>query len=193
MAHARLVTDEPAPEPVPIIKRALVVGGGSAGLQTAKDLASAGIEVTIAERNPWLGGRLCRIPRIFQSEGWPSVCDSACVGPVQAKGVVLAKGIRTLTQTEVVGAERSNGCFRVTLSSDPAFVDPDLCISCGECAKACPEETSRRFDQGLSKRKAIDKEFERALPDLYTILPDACTKCSECVLVCPTNAIHLDA
>jgi heterodisulfide reductase subunit A len=193
MAHARLVADTPAPASVPIARKALVVGGGSAGLQAAKDLASAGIEITLVERNPWLGGRLCQLNRIFQSEAWPSVCDSACVGPVQAKGVVLGDGIQAFTQTEVLSAERSQGCFRVTFRSDPAFVNPDRCTSCGKCTEVCPESTERRSDQGLSQRKAIDKEFERALPDFYTILPEACTKCGDCVPVCPTQAIDLEA
>ena len=34
MAHARIMTDEPAPGPVPIVKRALVVGGGPAEFTT---------------------------------------------------------------------------------------------------------------------------------------------------------------
>ena len=118
------------PPAVPITRRALVLGGGPAGLQTAKDLAAAGIDVTLVERSPWLGGRLCRLNRVFQSEGWPSVCDSSCVGPVQAKGVVLGEQIQALTQTRVMSAERSNGCFKVSLRSDPEFVNPDLCISC---------------------------------------------------------------
>jgi heterodisulfide reductase subunit A len=193
MAHVRLESAEPAPGPASIVKRALVVGAGPSGLQAAKDLASMDVEVTLAERNPWIGGRLCQLPRIFQTEGWPSVCDSACVGPVQAKGAILGEGIKVRTQTEVQSAEKKNGSFRVTLRSEPAYVDEELCISCGACAKVCPEETIRRFDQGLTKRKAIDKEFERALPDFYTILSDACTKCGDCLPVCPTGAIHLEA
>ncbi len=193
MAHARLITDEPGSPLVPIAKRALVVGGGSAGLQTAKDLASAGVDVTLAEQNSWLGGHLCQLHRVFQCEGWSSVCDSSCIGPVQAKGVVLGERIQALVQTRVDRVERSKGSFHVTLQGHPEVVNPELCISCGECAKVCPEETARLFDNGNSKRKAIDKEFERALPDHYTVLPDTCTKCGDCVPVCPTNAINLDA
>lgn len=193
MAHAKLLTDEPAGEPISIARRALVVGGGAAGLQAAKDLAAAEIDVVIAERNPWLGGRVCQVHRLFQSEGWLSVCDASCVGPVQAKGAILSERIQALTRTRITGVEKVDGSFRVSLLSDPAFVDPELCISCGECARVCPEETERRFDHGVSTRKAIDKEFERALPDAYSILPDVCTRCGDCVPACPTDAIDLEA
>ena len=193
MAHAKLLTDQPTEQSVSIAKTALVVGGGAAGLQAAKDLASAEIDVTIAERNPWLGGHVCQVHRLFQSEAWPSVCDASCVGPVQAKGAMLSDRINSLTQTRIVGVEKVDGSFSVSLESDPPFVDPELCISCGECARVCPEETIRRFDHGASSRKAIDKEFERAVPDTYSILPDVCTKCGDCLPVCPTDAIDLEA
>ena len=156
-------------------------------------MAAAGIDVSLVEKNPWLGGRVCQIHRLFQSEGWPSVCDASCVGPVQAKGAILDDNISIRTQTVVTNVSKESGTFSVTFESDPTFVDADSCISCGECSKICPEETYRRFDNGRSMRKAIDKEFERALPDTYAILPDACTLCGECVSVCPSNAITLDA
>jgi len=192
MAHARLLADEPAPPAVPIPRRALVVGGGAAGLQTAKDLASAGVAVTLTERNPWLGGRLCQMYRLFQSEGWPSGCEGTCVGPVQAKGVILGEGIQAFTQTDVAGVDRQDGKFRVTLRSDAAFVDAERCISCNRCTEACPVEIPSLYDSGMSTRKAIDKEFERALPDTYAIDPGACTRCGDCVPVCPTGAIDLE-
>ena len=38
-------------------KRALVIGGGIAGIQAALDLANARIPVTLVEKSPSLGGR----------------------------------------------------------------------------------------------------------------------------------------
>ena len=40
----------------PVVKRALVIGGGIAGIQAALDIAEAGFPVDIVEKNPTIGG-----------------------------------------------------------------------------------------------------------------------------------------
>ncbi len=40
----------------PVTKRALVIGGGIAGIQTALDIAEAGFEVDLVEKEPTIGG-----------------------------------------------------------------------------------------------------------------------------------------
>jgi len=45
--------------------RALVVGGGIAGIQAALDLADARIPVTVVERSPSLGGRMAQLDKTF--------------------------------------------------------------------------------------------------------------------------------
>jgi heterodisulfide reductase subunit A len=52
------------PEPV-TEKRALVIGGGIAGIQAALDLANARIRVTLVERSPALGGRMAQLDKTF--------------------------------------------------------------------------------------------------------------------------------
>ena len=51
---------EPAPR-----RRALVIGGGIAGIQAALDLANARIPVTLVEKSPSLGGRMAQLDKTF--------------------------------------------------------------------------------------------------------------------------------
>jgi heterodisulfide reductase subunit A len=46
-------------------RRALVIGGGIAGIQAALDLANARILVTLVERTPSLGGRMAQLDKTF--------------------------------------------------------------------------------------------------------------------------------
>lgn len=47
------------------VKRALVIGGGIAGIQAALDLANARIRVTLVEKSPSLGGRMAQLDKTF--------------------------------------------------------------------------------------------------------------------------------
>ena len=46
-------------------KRAVVIGGGIAGMQAALDLANARIPVTLVEASPSLGGRMAQLDKTF--------------------------------------------------------------------------------------------------------------------------------
>jgi heterodisulfide reductase subunit A len=54
------VAIDPEPE-----GRALVIGGGIAGIQAALDLANARIRVTLVESSPSLGGRMAQLDKTF--------------------------------------------------------------------------------------------------------------------------------
>ena len=46
-------------------KRAVVIGGGIAGIQAALDLAEARVRVTLVEKSPTLGGRMAQLDKTF--------------------------------------------------------------------------------------------------------------------------------
>lgn len=48
-----------------VTKRALVIGGGIAGIQTALDIAEAGYKVDIVEKKPSIGGRMSQLDKTF--------------------------------------------------------------------------------------------------------------------------------
>jgi heterodisulfide reductase subunit A len=56
---------EEVEDPAPVQKRALVIGGGIAGIQAALDLANARIPVTLVEKSPSLGGRMAQLDKTF--------------------------------------------------------------------------------------------------------------------------------
>ena len=58
----------------PVTKRALVIGGGIAGIQTALDIAEAGFEVDIVEKSPTIGGKMAQIDKTF-----PTLDCAACI------------------------------------------------------------------------------------------------------------------
>jgi heterodisulfide reductase subunit A len=64
--EARTTTDaDEVEEQAPVQKRALVIGGGIAGIQAALDLAGARIPVTLVEKSPSLGGRMAQLDKTF--------------------------------------------------------------------------------------------------------------------------------
>ena len=50
---------------IPVTKRALVIGGGIAGIQTALDIADSGHQVVIVEKEATIGGRMAQLDKTF--------------------------------------------------------------------------------------------------------------------------------
>ena len=62
MAIAKAMTLEPLPQPkIPVTPSALVIGGGLSGMAAALEIANAGYEVHIVEKDKELGGHLRKI------------------------------------------------------------------------------------------------------------------------------------
>lgn len=194
MAYNKLKSNTPALKMPEIVKKVLVIGGGPAGIQAAKDLAEEGIKTTLVESKNYLGGHACQIPFLLQCEGWPSMCVSECVVPVQTKNLVFDDNVEVLTGSRVEDIWKENGNFKAKIKSNPQYVSPEKCISCGKCTEVCPEEVENSIGNGggFSRRKAIDKDFAVAVPDFYNIDIESCTKCGKCIEVCPEDAIDLD-
>ncbi|NQT47464.1 MAG: CoB--CoM heterodisulfide reductase iron-sulfur subunit A family protein, partial [Chloroflexi bacterium] len=75
MAVAKVARHEELfPKQVPITKRTLVIGGGISGIQAALDVADAGYEVVLVEREPTIGGRMAQLDKTF-----PTLDCSSCI------------------------------------------------------------------------------------------------------------------
>jgi len=66
MAVAKVVKNVPLQKSsIPVTKRALVIGGGIAGMQAAIDIADAGHQVVLVEREPTIGGKMAMLDKTF--------------------------------------------------------------------------------------------------------------------------------
>lgn len=168
-------------------RKALVIGGGIAGITAALELADAGIEVALIESKPSIGGHMAQLNKTF-----PTLDCSQCILTPKMVEVVNHPNIKLYAYSEVKNVEGSPGNYKVTIFMKPRGVDPTKCVSCGLCSEKCPASTINEFDEGLSKRKAIYKPFPQAVPSAYTIDFNACKRCGLCAKICPRGAINLD-
>ncbi|MBN1223635.1 MAG: CoB--CoM heterodisulfide reductase iron-sulfur subunit A family protein [Candidatus Aminicenantes bacterium] len=180
------------PISIPVTRRALVIGGGIAGIQAALDIANSGYEVVLVERSPSIGGHMIQL-----SETFPTLDCSQCILTPKMVEVSKHPKIKLLNYSEVQEVSGYVGNFKVKILKKPTYVDPDKCTLCDECTKVCPVVVPDEFNLGLTGRRAIYIPFPQAIPATYTLdisacpglLPIACGKCAD---VCEPQAIDYD-
>jgi heterodisulfide reductase subunit A len=176
---------------VPVTKRTLVIGGGISGIQAALDVANAGFEVVLVEKEPSIGGHMSQL-----SETFPTLDCSQCILTPRMVEVYQHPKIKLLSYSEVENVEGFIGNFKVTIRRKAKSVKEELCTGCGLCAEKCPikKKALSEFDEGLSNRPAIYVPFPQAVPNVPVIDRSVCTyfktgKCEMCKKVCGREAI----
>ena len=174
----------------PVKKRALVIGGGIAGIQTALDIADAGFQVDIVEKEPTIGGKMTQIDKTF-----PTLDCAACILTPKMVDAAQNENITIHAYSEVEAVKGFVGNFKVTIRKKARFVDETKCTGCGLCTEKCPQKkVPNLFNLGLDNRRAIYIPFAQAVPKVATIDADYCTmlktgKCGVCSKVCTAGAI----
>ena len=174
----------------PVVKRALVIGGGIAGIQTALDIADAGFEVDIVEKEPTIGGKLTQIDKTF-----PTLDCAACILTPKMVECAQNEKIHIYSYSEVSDVKGFVGNFNVTIKKKARFVDETKCTGCGLCIEKCPmKKVPNLFNLGMDNRRAIYIPFAQAVPKVATIDPDYCNmlkngKCGVCSKFCSAGAI----
>ena len=174
----------------PVTKRALVIGGGIAGIQTALDITDAGFEVDIVEKKPTIGGKMTQIDKTF-----PTLDCAACILTPKMVDAAQNEKIHIYSYSEVENVKGFVGNFHVTIKKKARYVKEDICTGCGLCTEKCPQKkVPNEFNLGLDNRRAIYIPFAQAVPKVATIDADYCTmlksgKCGVCSKVCTAGAI----
>ena len=174
----------------PVTKRALVIGGGIAGIQTALDIAEAGFEVDIVEKEPTIGGKMAQIDKTF-----PTLDCAACILTPKMVDVAQHEKIKIFSYSEVESVKGFVGNFRVAIRRKARYVDEDKCTGCGICTEKCPQKkVPNEFNMGFDTRRAVYIPFAQAVPKVATIDANYCTmmktgKCGVCAKFCGAGAI----
>ncbi|MFC1963475.1 FAD-dependent oxidoreductase [Chloroflexota bacterium] len=202
MAVAKVAHHEPLfPKEVSLTKRALVIGGGVTGIQAALDIAAAGYEVVLVEREPSIGGRMSQLDKTF-----PTLDCSACILTPKMVEASQHSKITLLAYSEVQNVRGFVGNFEVDILKKAKRVNHKKCTGCGTCWQKCPEKLPSEFDLGLGKRTAIYIPFAQAVPNKPVIDWEHCRyrsylaweqtsdgkklpQCRVCEKICPTGSI----
>ncbi|TFG99413.1 hydrogenase iron-sulfur subunit [Candidatus Thorarchaeota archaeon] len=172
---------------MPVVQRALVIGGGVAGVNAALELADQGIETVLVEKDAFLGGHMAKIDKLF-----PTFDCSICIlGPMMAK-VADHTNIRMLTLTDIEEIRGSTGRYTVKLKQHPRYVSTELCTGCNRCVEVCPVDVVDEYNYGIGTRKAIVRHSLDAVPIAPYIDMNNCVGCQSCSGVCEAKAIQYD-
>jgi heterodisulfide reductase subunit A len=170
------------------VSKALVIGGGVAGITTSLRLSEYGMKVHLIEKRPSIGGHMIQYPKVF-----PTLDCSQCILTPKMAQVSQSNDITLSSYSEITDITGVPGDFNVKVRVKPRGVELENCIGCGECSMVCPIEVKDSdYNQGFSTRKAIYIPFPQAVPSVYTIDFDACIKCGACTRVCPRGCIDLE-
>jgi heterodisulfide reductase subunit A2 len=173
-------------------KRAMVVGGGIAGITAAIDLGNAGYEVVLVEKLPSIGGRMLQL-----SETFPTLDCAQCTLTPKTVETGQHPRIKLLTYSEIDDVSGRAGDFVVRVRRKAGYVDWEKCNGCGLCQQKCPSKNPSEFDRGMGLGKAIYTLSPQAVPNKPVIDPATCRylqekKCRVCEKICPVGAIDYE-
>ena len=182
---------------VDVTPKALVIGGGIAGIQAALEIADKGFKTYLVEKTPSIGGRMAQLDKTF-----PTLDCSACILTPKMVDVARHPNIELFSYSEVESVDGYIGNFKVKIKKHPRYVDEEKCVGCGLCAEACrlKGRIPNEFDVNMGKRSAIYVPFPQAVPLKYTVDPENCLmvkvgKCGKfplCQDACERDAITFD-
>jgi len=170
------------PNTVTSIPRAMVIGGGIAGITASLALGKLGIETILVEKKSSIGGVMAQLDKTF-----PTQDCSACILTPKMAEVDDYPNVNIYTNSEVTNVSGYVGNFDIEILKRPRFIDPDKCTSCGECVESCPSVISSEFDEGTGTQKAIHISFPQAVPQCYIIDKKGIPPCRD---GCPAD-IHV--
>ncbi|MHC1598336.1 MAG: FAD-dependent oxidoreductase [Candidatus Methanofastidiosia archaeon] len=173
-------------------KTAAVVGAGISGMQAALSLAERGVKVYLIEKTSSIGGIMARLDKTM-----PTLDCSICILSPFMLAVDRNPMIDILTLTDIIGAEKSDIGYKLTLRKRPRYVDMDKCTGCRDCMSKCPKKITLEHEESFGTVKAIHFDFDQAIPAVPYIDAENCLMlikgtCGNCAKFCDKDAIDFE-
>jgi len=144
---------------VAVTSAALVIGGGIAGMQAALDIANAGFQVYLVEKEARLGGHLTQLDKTF-----PTLEPVAPLLAEEIREVERHPNIDLLTSTEVTGVEGYIGNFKVKVAQRTTDLIREIEVGTIVVATGYDLFDARlkpEYGYGMYKNVITGLEFER--------------------------------
>ncbi len=163
-------------------KHVAVIGGGISGLTAADEMARLGVNVTVIEKSPFLGGHAIQ----YSCKATDTcVKCGACMVEEKLQQASHHPNVTFYTGTAVVQVSTdSDGRYNLDYETRSPFVDEDKCDGCGICFQKCP--VSGALVQGKTPHMG---PFVAIRSDLCLFFGK--TSCTLCRDTCPQGAIRL--
>ena len=200
MAVARVTTLKPLHEKkIPVNQRALIIGGGVAGMNAALSIADQGFEVFLLEKEPVLGGMARHLT---------STIEGADVGEYLEEliqKVTSHSKIQVLTQSLVVNFSGFQGNFTTEILVGPGMYERKINHGVVILATGAVEYRPKEFLYGQDQRVVTQVELskrlkEKGAQDLNQVVMIQCVgsrnqenpNCSKvCCQSAVKNALHI--
>lgn len=154
---------------VPVKKSVLVLGAGVSGMKAALDLSRVGNDVYLVEKDYFVGGRIAQHGKLFMSGQQGKDIVAHLYNEIKTRN-----NITLFTGATIEKVSGSLGNFHIDVKVKPRYINGKADRQkVKEAMQECPVLADDDFNFGLSKRKAIYKNYEEALPDVPVVDAEA--------------------
>jgi heterodisulfide reductase subunit A len=143
----------------------LIMGAGVSGMRAAIELADMGTQVFLVERSHFVGGRAAQIGDLFSTNEKGKEIVSKLYNEIKKR-----EKIKLFTGAELESISGNVGNFQAKIKLSPRYIVPGSDKNkLKEAINKCVDEVADEFNFNLTKRKAIYKNYDEALPDIHVI------------------------
>ncbi len=200
MAVARAATLHPLHEKkIPVVRRALVIGGGVAGMNAALGLADQGFPVVLVEKEEKLGGMANRLTATIEGSDVGTYLEELI------RKVTSHSQIQVLTRSLIVGFSGFKGNFTTEVLVGPGMYERKIDHGVVVLATGATEYSPKEFLYGQNENVVTQVELakrlkEKGAEDLSQVVMIQCVgsrndenpNCSRiCCQSAIKNALHI--